>query len=127
MSASIPQRKRKCYDSSAKASPISHRGRLIEQYLLPAADSVFLSPLFPGSPSVNRSLLEHLKAASIHPSRVVPKPGGVGGGRGRTVYSCHAWPLSYDHRRSHPYNAGMEQGRVFTDKEGLACTRHEAP
>ena len=39
---------------------------------------------------------------------------GIAGGGGRT--RSHAWPESYNHRPSHPYNAGTEHVGFFTDQ-----------
>ena len=33
---------------------------------------------------------------------------GSGAGRREGCFHYHAWPKSYDHRPSHPYNAGTE-------------------
>ena len=41
------------------------------------------------------------------------------------VDSCHAWPSSYDHKPSHPYNAGIKRVGFFTDQADIACTKHE--
>ena len=40
--------------------------------------------------------------------------------QGGGVCSCHAWPWSYDHRPSHPYNAG-------TEHVGFSPTRQTLP
>ena len=39
-------------------------------------------------------------------TRIVPPSPAMKGWGG--VYSCHAWPYSYGHRPSHPYNAGTK-------------------
>ena len=46
--------------------------------------------------------------------------GGVGG-RGYT--RNQAWPQSYGHRPSHPYNAGTEGYGGFTDQADLLLAR----
>ena len=38
------------------------------------------------------------------------------------MYSYHAWPKSYDHRPSHPYNAGTEHVGFFTDQADIGGT-----
>ena len=56
-------------------------------------------------PSTHYSTLLHLRrerALEWH-----TYTGDASSGRGR-VYSCYAWPHSYDHGPSHPYNAGTE-------------------
>ena len=38
--------------------------------------------------------------------------------RGGT-YSCHVWPQSYEHRTSHPYNAGTENFGFLPTRQTL--------
>ena len=38
------------------------------------------------------------------------------------VYPCHAWPWSYDHRPSHPYNAGTEHVGFSPTRQTLLAT-----
>ena len=49
---------------------------------------------------------------------------GIEGGEG--VHECHAWPLPYNDRPSHPHNAWVRTS-VFTDKAGIfviTCQAH---
>ena len=46
------------------------------------------------------------------------RDGGVGGVE-VGVYSCHAWPWSYDHSPSHPCNAGTEHVGISPTRQTL--------
>ena len=49
---------------------------------------------------------------------------GIEGGEG--VHECHAWPLPYNDRPSHPHNAWVRTS-VFTDKAGTFVITCQAP
>ena len=58
---------------------------------------------------------EEMQTTTIPPAREVG------------VCSCPAWPQLYDHRPSHPYNAGTDRVEFFTDQTDIACTKRKAP